>query len=166
MPSARSLVLALAVPVAALALTACDKPAPSATIFSGSTSEHREALCWSFDADRAYTADDCAVDVAAAQSQQSVFDALDEYLATLEVAPGDVVGISVDPEVAETGWSVTVNGRPLHRELLTETYFRFTMPPQPLRQGSAELQIQAAAEDGTSARGFWVFRLADESASD
>ena len=100
MPSARSLVLALAVPVAALALTACDKPAPSATIFSGSTSEHREALCWSFDADRAYTADDCAVDVAAAQSPQSVFDALAEYLATLEVAPGDVVGISVDPEVA------------------------------------------------------------------
>jgi hypothetical protein len=166
MPSARSLVLALAVAAAALALTACDKPAPGATIFSGASSEHREALCWSFDADRAYTADDCVVDVAAAQSQQSVFDALDEYLATLEVSPGDVVGISVDPEVADAGWSVTVNGRPLHRDLLTETYFRFTMPPQPLRQGSAELQIQAAAEDGTSARGFWVFRLADASASD
>lgn len=161
MPSVRPLALALAAAVSALALSACDKPAPSVTIFSGTTSEHREALCWSFDPDRAYTAEDCVVDVAAAQSQESVFDALDEYLATLEVAAGDVVGISVDPEVADAGWSVTINGRPLHRELITETYFRFTMPPQPLRRGSAELQVRAAAEDGTSARGFWVFRLVD-----
>lgn len=159
MPPVRPLAVALAVAATLLALGACEKPAPSVTVFSGTTSEHREALCWSFDADRAYTAADCVVDVASAQSQESVFEALDEYLATLEVAAGDVVGISVDPEVADAGWSVTLNGRPLHRDLITETYFRFTMPPQPLRRGSVEMQVRAAADDGTSARGFWVFRL-------
>jgi hypothetical protein len=163
MPS-RRLVLALALPVAALALTACEKPAPGATVFSGTTSVHREALCWSSDPARAYTQEDCSVDVSGAGSQESVFQALDDYVATLEVSAGDTVGISVDHEVAESGWSVTINGRPLHRDLLTETYFRFTMPPQPLRRGSAEMQIQASTLDATLARGFWVFRLSDPDA--
>jgi hypothetical protein len=33
------------------------------------------------------------------------------------------------------------------------------MPPGPLRQGSAQLVLQALTEDGTGVRGSWIFSL-------
>ena len=143
---------------AALALTAftmagCDKPGPNATVFSGTTSATREALCWSPDPAATPTPDDCLFgNDSPAQ--------LADYVARIPVVPGGTVGISVDPEVAKAGWSVTVNGRPLNSHLITSTYYRFALSEQNLRRGSLQLQVVGATSDGKQTRGNWVFELA------
>jgi hypothetical protein len=156
MPSRRPLFLAIALPLAALVLTGCEKPAPGATVFSGTTSAHREAICWSFDADRAFEQGDCSLDLTNAEEFN---ERLLEQVAEIPTRPGETVGISIDPVVAENGWRVLLNGRPLTSEPVTEKYFRFTMPPRPLRQGDAQLVLQALTEDGSGVRGSWVFGL-------
>lgn len=146
-----------ALAVAALALlAACEKPAPGATVFSGTTSEHREAICWSFEADRTFEQGDCSLDLTDAADFN---ERLLEKVAEVPTTPGATVGISIDPVVAENGWRVLLNGRPLTAEPVTEKYFRFTMPPGPLRRGNAQLVLQALTEDGTGVRGSWVFGL-------
>jgi hypothetical protein len=160
MPFHRSALAALAAAAAVLTLTACEKPAPSITAFSGTTSAHQEAICWSFESDRQAETSDCAVDLEA-QEPGEVARTLLEEIAIIPATPGETVGISVDPVVAESGWLVTLNGRPLTREPVTEKYFRFTMAPQPLRGGDAQLVVQALTDDGAEVRGSWIFGLSD-----
>ncbi len=143
-----------------LLLTACEEPAPGATVFSGSTSAHREAICWSFDASQAADEGDCSLDLESQAASDTAKALLDE-IAIIPTTPGETVGISVDPDVAANGWLVSINGRSLNREPVTEKYFRFTMPPQPLRRGDAQLVIQALTEDGSEVRGSWLFGLSD-----
>lgn len=143
-----------------LTLAACEKPAPSITVFSGTTSAHREAICWSFESDRAVEESDCSIDLET-QPAGEVAETLLEEIAVIPATPGETVGISVDPVVAESGWLVTINGRPLIREPVTEKYFRFTMPPQPLRDGDAQLVVQALTDDGAQVRGSWIFGISD-----
>jgi len=148
-----------ALALAPLTLVGCAKPGPSATVFSGSTSASREALCWSPDPDRPPEADDCLFgDASPAQ--------LADYVAVIPVVPGATIGISVDPEVAESGWSVTVNGRPLNSRLIETTYYRFALSEQNLRRGSLQLQIVGATADGQLTRGNWVFELAPVSGTE
>lgn len=160
MPSRRPLLIAAVAGLGMLSLTACEEPAPSATVFSGTTSAHREAICWSFDASEAADKADCSLDLET-QPVGDAAEALLEEIAIIPATPGETVGISVDPEVAEGGWLVSINGRPLNREPVTEKYFRFTMPPGPLRQGDAQLVIQALTDDGEQVRGSWLFGLSD-----
>ena len=150
---------ALAVASAAVvSLAACQKPAPGATVFSGSTSAHREAVCWSPDPNEAFAEADCSIPL---RSTEDFNERLLDEVAIIATAPGETVGISVDPVVAESGWLVSINGRALTREPVTEKYFRFTMPPQPLRNGDAQLVLQALTEDGEAIRGSWIFGLTE-----
>lgn len=159
--SRRPLALAALAVVSFAALTACEKPAPGATVFSGTTSANREAICWSYDASEAFTESDCSI---ALQSTEDFNQGLLDKVAIVPTSPGQNVGISVDSDVAENGWRVTINGRPLARAPITEHYFRFTMPPQPLRRGDAQLVIQALTEGGDDVRGSWIFGLSDDTA--
>jgi hypothetical protein len=156
----RPLLAVLVAAAGVLTLTACEKPAPSITVFSGTTSAHREAICWSFESDRAVESGDCSVDLET-QEPGEVAETLLEEIAVIPATPGETVGISVDPVLAESGWLVTINGRPLTREPVTEKYFRFTMPPQPLRSGDAQLVVQALTDDGAQVRGSWIFGISD-----
>jgi len=168
MPSRRShlaLLAALAGGLSLLSLSACEEPAPGATVFSGSTSAHREAICWSFDASRAADKSDCSLDLDTQPAGDAAQALLDE-IAIIPTTPGETVGMSVDPDVAANGWVVSINGRSLNRQPVTEKYFRFTMPPQPLRQGDAQLVIQALTEDGSEVRGSWLFGLSDASSDE
>jgi hypothetical protein len=144
--------------IAVCGLSACDKPAPGATVFSGSNSANREAICWSPDASEAFTESDCSISL---QSTKDFNDRLLEKVAIIATVPGETVGISVDSVVAENGWRLTINGRPLSRDAITDNYFKFTMPPQPLRRGDAQLVIQALTDDGSGVRGSWIFGLSD-----
>jgi hypothetical protein len=155
MPSRRVAAVAAALALSSLLLAGCDKPGPSITVFSGSTSEHREALCWSPDAGLPPEASDCLF------GEESPAQ-LADYVAVIPVLPGRTIGISVDPEVAEAGWSVTVNGRPLNSRLITDTYYRFALSEQNLRRGSLQLQVIGATSTGELTRGNWVFELAPE----
>lgn len=140
-------------------VTGCEKPHPAVTVFSGTHSANREAICWSSDADQAVTGSDCSLDLQAPDEQfnQQLLD----RVAIIPTSAGDTVGISVDPVVADGGWVVTINGRALTRDPITEKYFRFTMPPQPLRRGDAQLVIQAVTASGDGVRGAWLFGLSD-----
>lgn len=135
--------------VSVLALAACEKPAPGVTAFSGTTSAHREALCWSFDGEP-LSPETCAQDV--------VTEALDGAdVARIPVIPGQVVGISVDPVVADAGWFPVIGSQRLTQQPITSTYYRFTYPDlQEVPADGVSLQVVAGA-DGTL--GLWVFQL-------
>jgi len=133
---------------AALGLAGCEKPAPGVTIFSGSDSTHSEAVCWSF-TEEPLDVTECAEGIATA--------APDQQLQSIEVRPGATLGISVDPEVAEAGWTPTIDNQPLSSEPLTATYFRFTFPD--LGFSSGQLGLQIVAGDTSQQRGIWAFVL-------
>jgi hypothetical protein len=153
--SASTLAGAAVIALAAV-LSGCDKPAPGATVFSGTRSANRQAICWSPDADQTVSQDDCSITL---ESTDGFNQQLIDKVPIIPTAPGDTVGISVDAVVAESGWRVSINGRPLSREPITDKYFKFTMPPQPLRRGDAQLVIQAMTSSGDGVRGNWIFGL-------
>lgn len=145
--------LAGAVVVAAsavLLLSGCDKPAPGISVFSGTATEHRQAVCWSFESE-ALEPGDCAQDLL---TEASAGDAV----ARIPVVPGDTIGISVDPKVAEAGWTPVIGQQRLTTTPLETTYYRFTYPD--LQEVPADgVLLQVVAGRGESTRGIWVFRL-------
>lgn len=135
---------------AALVLTGCQKPAPGASVFSGTTTVHSEAACWAFEAP-SVDADACAQDVLAKASAG-------EAVASIPVIPGEVIGVSVEPVVADAGWSIRVGGQAITQTPLTTTYFRFTFPD--LQQVPAEgLSMEIVAGDDAGTKGVWLFQL-------
>ena len=146
----RPLAIAL-VALSPFVLAGCEKPDPSVTVWSGTSSEHVEALCWQPKEVGGLTPTECAEDVlATAGSGQGI--------EVLEVAPGNTVGVSVDPIVAESGWSLQIAGQTLATGL-TDTYYRFTFPEQVATEGAGyTLQVIAAARPN-GARGYWFFQL-------
>ena len=132
--------------VAVLALSACEKPAPSVTVFSGAQSVHTEAACW---------AADCATLPEGLQLQ------------TLAVTPGGVFGISVDSEIAEAGWqpAILVDGQwqALEKRTIHKRYWRMTFPEGTRgafpANGYALQIVSAPTADGV--RGAWLFSLVD-----
>jgi hypothetical protein len=128
------------------ALASCEKPPPRVTFFSGTTSEWVAPVCFSWEGD--VNAQQCLQDAAArAASGETV---------RLNVVPDNVVGISVDPSIAENGWTPTLAGTPLSEQPLTSTYFRFTFPRvQPNPQGYPLAVIAQGGEEP----GVWAVRI-------
>jgi hypothetical protein len=139
------------------ALTACEKPAPLVTVFSGTNSEWSRALCWSEDPNESIQAQGCAASIVAAASEGGAAP-------TIHVIPGDVVGISVDPVVTDGGWYPVIGTERLSSTPITSTYFRFTFPEfQPIPEEGVEMRIQAVGNGGENdLRGIWVFRLSTQ----
>lgn len=136
----------------ALALTACEKPTPSVTAFSGTKSTHTDALCWQFDESSAVGAKDCLQALKGQVAEGAT-------VKKLELSPG-VLGISVDPEIAEGGWTASINGQPI-MDKSTKTYANVTLPVVPVKDGGYNLQIVASAASG-GARGVWWIKLNPE----
>ena len=132
-----------------LTLTACEKPTPGVSVWSGTKSEHREAVCWT--EQDAITPEDCAQDII-----DSALASKD--VATIEILPDQTVGISVDPDLAEFGWYVAIGGQRFNDAPLTETYYRFTFPKVSIPEGGYDLQVIAQGK-GNATRGIWVFKL-------
>lgn len=137
---------ALVALLAVFALSACEKPTPGISVFSGTTSENSQAVCWSFDSDNLEPGA-CAEDLIA-----------NADAATIPVLPGDTVGISVDPAVADSGWTASIGTTRLNAQPLSGHYFRFTFPD--LQEIPAEgFPLVISAGRDTKTRGVWVFRL-------
>lgn len=143
--SIKAVALAAAVLVS---LTACEKPKPEVTVFSGARSVHAPAVCWMADAGSA-----CAMDPSADVTE-------------LVATSGATVGISVDSEVAEAGWrpSLIVNGQEqqLTGGLLHKRYWRMQYPEVALTGLAGQplqLVIYSMTEDGQNVRGYWNFSL-------
>lgn len=150
LPPARGAAVVGLAGVAVLTLAGCEQPAPGVTVFAGTTSEHREALCWEFTGDNLQPGA-CAQDI--------VEGALaGDDVARIPVVPGETVGISVDPKVADAGWFPVVGDQRLTEEPLSTTYYRFQFPS--LQQVPADgLSLQVLAGRDTKTRGIWVFKL-------
>ncbi len=139
--------------VLAFTLTACEKPNPGVTVWSGTNSEHREAICWT--EQDAITPEECA--------QSIVLSALnDPEVATIPVLADQTVGISVDPDVAELGWFVAVGGQRFNDGAIYSTYYRFTFPKVSIPEGGYDMQVIAQGK-GNATRGIWVFKLVNDS---
>jgi hypothetical protein len=150
MTSRRLAAVAAGAVVLALALVGCTKPGPGITVFSGTSSANREAACWSFDGS--------GIDAAACAKDVLDSAAAGAAIATIPVIPGTVVGISVDPKVADVGWTPRVAGQPLVAEPLTTTYWRFTFPEfQQLTDEGLAMEIVAGSAEVT--QGVWLFQL-------
>lgn len=146
----RSLAITL-VALSPLALAGCEKPNPGITVWSGTRSEHTQALCWQPEEGQALGPRDCAQDVLDAAGKG-------EGIPRLEVSPGDTVGVSVDPVVAESGWSISIAGQTLASGL-TDTYYRFTFPEQVATGGPGYTMQVVAAAQPTGSRGYWFYQL-------
>lgn len=145
MTSARRRTAALGLGVTALlALTGCDKPSPAVTVFSGSESARSEARCW----DRSGE----TVDPNGSTCSN------EEGIKSLEVKPGQTIGISVDTSVADAGWFVAV-GQTRLSDTLDNTYHRFTLTDQQLSQGPLNLQVIALDDTKKGPRGLWFVKL-------
>jgi hypothetical protein len=132
-----------------LSLTACEKPNPGITVWSGTDSEHSEAVCWT-DQD-AITPTDCAQDII-----DSALASKD--VATVSIMTDQTVGISVDPDVADLGWYVAIGGQRFNDAPIFETYYRFTFPKVSIPEGGYDMQVIAQGK-GSATRGIWVFKL-------
>lgn len=145
----RRLPLVAALVLIPLVIAGCTKPNPGASVFAGTTSQWREAVCWAFDTP-ALEPGQCAQDIVTAA-------AADDTVATIPVVPGETIGISVDPVVADTGWYVLIGQTRVNTTPITDTYFRFAFPDlQELPPEGALLQVVAGDEQ---TRGLWVYKL-------
>ena len=131
-------------------LAGCEKPGPGVSVVSGSTSAWREALCWSFSGEP-LSPETCAQDVVT-----NAMDGAD--VAQIPILPGNVIGISVDPVVADAGWYPVIGSQRLTQQPVTSTYFRFTYPD--LQEiPAAGVALQVVAGQGEETLGLWVFQL-------
>lgn len=147
----RALAAAGAVSAGLLVLSACDKPTPLATITVGTSSVHSEATCGG---------------EGEALKNAALSKCLrDKDIESIKVDPDETVRFGVDPEIADEGWTILMNGQPLLSEPLKKTY---TAIP-----GSVFFNAQyGASGDSTlvsikggekEATGLWSFKLEKDS---
>jgi hypothetical protein len=143
----RAVAAAGAVSAGLLVLTACDKPTPVATITVGSSSVNDEAICYN-DGDKldAKSLAKCAKNT--------------EGVKSITVGQDETVRFGVDPEIADTGWVILVNGRPFvnttkktYTEIPSSAFFN----AQYGTQGATNtVSIQEGAK---GVKGLWTFKL-------
>lgn len=137
--------------VAVAGLSACTKPTPEVTVVSGTTSAVAPALCWEPDSTVRDAVVSCIGDSLSGPAAE---------LPEISVIPGNVVGVNVDPEIAEAGWTLTIGESPLTREPITDTYFRFTFPDfQAVPAEGLRLSVLARGDSAERNRGLWSFQL-------
>ncbi len=147
MTRARLPLILAGVAVATLGLTACEKPNPGASVFSGTTSQFQRAACWS--SDSTYLDDSTCASAALEQAAKNA--------SAVRTLPGQTIGISVDPVVADIGWFPVLGGQRLSDTPVTSTYFRITPTREQLPAGGASIAVVAGDDKGS--RGIWIFPL-------
>lgn len=138
-----------AVSAGLLVLSACDKPTPLATVTVGDNSVHTEAACYN-DGD--------------ALKESEIQDCLNKKAEkTVKVAMDDKVRFGVDPEIAENGWTLFINGQQAEQEPFKKTYR--TIPgsaffaSQTGEPTADETQISVVETKGKKLTGVWQFEL-------
>jgi hypothetical protein len=144
----RAALVVLASTALALGLSGCDKPAPGASVFSGTTTQFQRAACWSFSG-APLDEKTCSMDAITAAAAGS----------TIPVVLGQTVGISVDPTVADKGWYAVLGDKRLNTDPITRTYFRFTYPESAAIPAQG-IPLQIVAADSGKPVGIWAFTLA------
>lgn len=138
-----------AVSAGLLVLSACDKPTPLATVTVGDNSVHTEAACYN-DGD--------------ALKESEIQGCLNKKAEkTVKVAMDDKVRFGVDPEIADNGWTLFINGQQAEQEPYKKTYR--TIPgsaffaSQTGETTTNHTQISVVETKGKKLTGVWHFEL-------
>ncbi|MFI1288998.1 DUF2771 domain-containing protein [Streptomyces sp. NPDC020792] len=146
----RAVAAAGAVSAGLLVLSACSKPTPLSTITVGSSSVSSEANCYN-DGNAIKTAD-------LAKCLKS------KDIKTIKVDPDETVRFGVDPKIADTGWTLLMNGQPL-TDSSTKTYR--TIPGSVFFNAqygaSGNSTLVSIKEGEKDVRGLWSFKLTKDS---
>ncbi|MDT0544036.1 MULTISPECIES: hypothetical protein [Streptomyces] len=154
----RAATAACVVSLGLVALSACDKPTPLATVTVGSETVTTEAP------------KGCYKDgEVVAKSEKQVTACLTKKAEqSLKVSPGEKVRVGVDPKIAESGWIVISEARGVvsgqskktYRSLDSETLFQQTNPQtgQTTTLDSVTLVIVETGE-GTGIKGAWPIKI-------
>ncbi|GAA2950979.1 DUF2771 domain-containing protein [Streptomyces enissocaesilis] len=142
-----------AVSAGLLVLSACDKPTPLATVTVGTESVHTEAACYN---------DGSAI-------KESLLQGCLNKKAekTVEVSMEDKVRFGVDPEIADKGWTLFINGQQAEQEPFKKTYrtipgsafFAQQQQQQPGAPSPDEAQVSVVETKGKKLTGIWHFKL-------
>ncbi|MEU8892132.1 DUF2771 domain-containing protein [Streptomyces sp. NPDC048442] len=138
-----------------LVLSACDKPTPRATLTVGSESVNSEAAC--------YAHGDAGI------SEKETPGCLNKKPAkSIKVSMEDKVRLGVDPEVAENGWTVFINGQPAEQEPFKKTYRSipgnaFFTSGQQGAPPAKEATVSIVETGGKKLIGVWSFKLEKDS---
>jgi hypothetical protein len=127
------------VPLAVLALTACEKPAPQVTVATGGRVVNVDASRYCFESD------DCKDHGAG--------------VATLPVRAGDQVSINVPSHVAHEGWYIRLNGRPIPGFETPRKKLHGTLPLPGALGREVVLEI-VQGDAGGEPQGIWKLTLA------
>ncbi|MGW5275054.1 DUF2771 domain-containing protein [Streptomyces sp. NPDC004044] len=137
-----------AVSAGLLVLSACDKPTPLATVTVGDTSVSTEASCYN-DGD--------------ALKDSQVKACLNKKAEkSVKVAMDDKVRFGVDPEIADNGWTLFINGQQAEQEPYKKTYR--SIPGSAFFSSQTggttnKTQISIVETDGKKLTGIWHFEL-------
>jgi hypothetical protein len=144
-----------------LLATGCQAPAPSVTVFSGSSSDHREAVCWTSDATQVDLKQCLSVDKGDADRRAE----LQAGLGSVPVRSEATIGVSVDREVADRGWYVTLGTNRVNVEPIRDTYYRLSLPAAVVERGDP-VPLYVLSVDGADTKvttGVWTFELVPDS---
>ncbi|MFF5566088.1 DUF2771 domain-containing protein [Streptomyces sp. NPDC012623] len=138
-----------AVSAGLLVLAACDKPTPLATVTVGGDSVNTGATCYN---------DGKAI------KEADIQPCLNKKAEkTLEVSMDDKLRFGVDPEIADHGWTIFVNGQQAEQEPYKKTYR--TIPASAFLASSQsgettnDVQISIVETSGKSLTGIWHFEF-------
>ncbi|MDH6628895.1 hypothetical protein M2271_006730 [Streptomyces sp. LBL] len=148
----RAVAAAGAVTAGLLVLSACDKPTPRATVTVGGDSVSAEAKCYD-------DGDNLGREKATKCALKKASDAI-------EVPQGETLRIGVDPEIADTGWALWINGQQA-TSVFKKTYYAFQgvdlFADQQGQAAPKTLYIsvvqQNKAAQSTEFKGVWNFKL-------
>lgn len=138
-----------AVSAGLLVLSACDKPTPLATVTVGDTSVHTEAACYN---------DGNAL------KESEIQDCLNKKgEKSVKVSMDDKVRFGVDPEIAENGWTLFINGQQAEQEPYKKTYRSIPgsafFASQTGEETASKTQISIVETKGQKLTGVWHFEL-------
>jgi hypothetical protein len=145
----RTTVVAGAVSLGLLALTACEKPSPHAHFTLGAATTSTE------------TASDCYGHGEALGAERALECLIDtEDVASFRTDPGDTFRVGVDPSVAEQGWMLLVNGNLQALEPQHITYRSF--PTDELYGIAESTPMPGMAEEFEDVVQVSIIQLADD----
>ncbi|MEU1211854.1 DUF2771 domain-containing protein [Streptomyces sp. NPDC005791] len=138
-----------AVSAGLLVLSACDKPTPLATVTVGDTSVSTEASCYND---------------GKALKESEIQGCLNKKAEkSVEVAMDDKVRFGVDPEVAEKGWTLFINGQQAEQEPYKRTYRSIPgsafFASQTGETTADKTQVSIVETQGQKLTGIWHFQL-------
>ncbi|MGC4986981.1 MULTISPECIES: DUF2771 domain-containing protein [unclassified Streptomyces] len=136
-----------AVSAGLLVLSACDKPTPMATVTVGDKSVSSEADCYN-DGDALK-----ATDLSGCLRSKDI--------KSITVDPDETVRFGVDPDIADKGWTLLMNGQQLLPETTKKTYL--TIPGSVFfnqQYGATGSSTLVSIKEGkATATGLWSFKF-------